>query len=352
MRGGIAPLLALAFLAACREDAGPAYRSETGPVPVSEQRAGDPEAGYRALVNAPYVSCGIPLDAFRRAVPETGGEGLLPGREGLNAGLPYAFTAHEAESGVTVVSSNCLTCHAAEIEGELIVGLGNEFGDFTQDPGRFALQAGTYVRGDAETEEWARWADRIDGIAPYIRTATVGVNPATNLTWALMAHRDPETLAWSDEPLIEPPPTEPLPISVPPWWGMRDKHAMFYTSIGRGDHSTFMLLASMLCVDDVAEFEAVQAYADDIRAYIASLEAPDWPYGIDEDLAAQGEEIYAEGCAECHGGAGVDYPNLVVPLEEIGTDPAYATAATDGSRDRFYEWIARSPYGDAESAAP
>jgi mono/diheme cytochrome c family protein len=345
-------LLALALLAACRDEAAPLYRSDTGPVPPSEQRAGDPEAGYRALVNAPYVSCGIPYDAFRRAVPETGTEGLLPGREGLNDGLPYAFTAHEAASGVTVVSSNCLTCHAAEIEGELIVGLGNEFGDFTQDPSRFALQSGTYVRGDAETEEWARWADRIDGIAPYIRTATVGVNPATNLTWALMAHRDPETLAWSDEPLIEPPPAEPLPISVPPWWGMRDKNAMFYTSIGRGDHSTFMLLASMLCVDDVDAFEAVDAYADDIRAYIASLEAPDWPYAIDEDLAAQGEAVYAEGCAECHGGAGVDYPNVVVPLEEIGTDPAYATAATDGSRDRFYEWIARSPYGDAESAAP
>jgi hypothetical protein len=41
-----------------------------------------------------------------------------------------------------------------------------------------------------------------------------------------------------------------------------------------------------------------------------------------------------------------------VPLDEIGTDPAYAVAATDGSRDRFYDWIARSPYGDADSAAP
>jgi hypothetical protein len=136
----------------------------------------------------------------------------------------------------------------------LIVGLGNEFADFTQDPRRLALQAGTFVRGDGRDRAWARWADRVDGIAPYIQTATVGVNPATNLTWALMAHRDPETLAWSPEPLIDPPPAEPLPISVPPWWGMRDKHAMFYTTIGRGDHASFMLLASMLCVDSVAEF--------------------------------------------------------------------------------------------------
>jgi hypothetical protein len=52
------------------------------------------------------------------------------------------------------------------------------------------------------------------------------------------------------------------------------------------------------------------------------------------------------------GAQGTDYPNLVVPLDEIGTDPAYAVAATDGSRDRFYDWIARSPYGDVRSAAP
>jgi hypothetical protein len=149
----------------------------------------------------------------------------------------------------------------------VIVGLGNEFADFTQDPGAFVLQSGNFVRGEAETRAWEHWADRVDGIAPYIQTATVGVNPATNLTWALMAHRDPETLAWSTEPLIDPPQAEPLPISVPPWWGMRDKAAMFYTTVGRGDHSTFMLLASMLCVDSVAEFEAVDAYADDIRAY-------------------------------------------------------------------------------------
>ena len=46
------------------------------------------------------------------------------------------------------------------------------------------------------------------------------------------------------------------------------------------------------------------------------------------------------------------FPTGSTPLDEIGTDPAYALAATDGSRDRFYEWIARSPYGDSDSAAP
>jgi hypothetical protein len=139
------------------------------------------------------------------------------------------------------------------------------------------LQVGNYVRGEAETRVWEHWADRIEGIAPYIQTKTVGVNPAPNLTWALMAHRDPETLQWSATPLIEPPPKDPLPISVPPWWSMKKKNAMFYTTIGRGDHAHFMLLASMLCIEDMDGLAAIDAYAPDIRAYITSLDAPRFP---------------------------------------------------------------------------
>ena len=345
--------LAALVLAGCYEDE-TGHRSPIGPVPASEQTPGDPQAGYRALVNAPYVSCGIPYDAYRRLAPDTGPEHALPGREGRNAELPYAATAHVDENGVEIVASNCLTCHAAEIDGELIVGLGNEFADFTSDPRRLALRAATYVQGDAQTAAWQRWADRIDGIAPYIQTKTVGVNPATNLTWALMSHLDPETLTWSDTPLIDPPPADPLPISVPPWWGMSKKNAMFYTTIGRGDHSRFMLLASMLCIDGTDDVEAITGYAPDVRAWIASLEPPEWPWEIDDSLTGRGEAVYRDACAECHGTYGADesYPNRVYPLGKIGTDPAYATEQTNGDRDRFYQWIEASPYGDAETAAP
>lgn len=343
-------------LAGCEEDeaASTLHRSSIGPVSVTQQRPGDAEAGYRALVNEPYVSCGIPYDAYRAVTSDVRDDTPLPGRIGRNAELPYAMTAHVNDDGVEVVSSNCLTCHAAEIEGELIVGLGNEFGDFTRDPSRLALQSGAYVSGEAETAAWAHWADRIDGIAPYIQTKTVGVNPAPNLTWALMAHLDPETLAWSDEPLIEPPPEDPLPISVPPWWGMGKKNAMFHTTIGRGDHARFMLLASMLCIEGDDELGTIDGYAPDIRAYITSLEAPRYPHPIDEGLAAEGEAVFERECSACHGTYGEDetYPNRVYAVEDVGTDPAYAIEATNGSRDRFYEWLARSPYGDVESAAP
>jgi mono/diheme cytochrome c family protein len=330
------------------------FRSPTGPVTATPQRDGDPASGYSALVNEPYVSCGMPYAAYRRLSPETDPADLLPGREGRNAELPYHLTAHTNADGVEVVSSNCLLCHAAHFEGELIVGLGNEFLDFTADPRNLVNQVGTYVRGAEASAAWQHWADRIEGIAPYIQTSTIGSNPATNLTWALMAHRDPETLAWSTEPLLEPPPAEPLPVSVPPWWRMQQKNAMFYTTIGRGDHARFMMLSSMLCADSVDEVAAVEEYAADIRAFIAGLGPPEYPFPIDAALAEQGRAVFETTCSTCHGTYGEDpsYPNLVVALDEIGTDPEYARTATDGSLDRFYDWAARSLHGEAVELAP
>ena len=71
-------------------------------------------------------------------------------------------------------------------------------------------------------------------------------------------------------------------------------------------------------------------------------------------MAARGEEIYHRDCRACHGTYRLveSYPNLVIPLAEIGTDPAYATEQTNGDRDRFYDWVERSPYGNEYSAAP
>jgi hypothetical protein len=51
---------------------------------------------------------------------------------------------------------------------------------------------------------------------------------------------------------------------------------------------------------------------------------PDYPYGIDPELAAQGAPLYRRYCAECHGVSGQDFTGArvgtVVPIAEIGTD--------------------------------
>jgi len=348
------PGLIAALAVACGGEAPPQVtKAEPGPVPAAGQRQGDPRAGYEVLVNGGYVSCGMPYSAWQRTAPPPGSFRTLPDRAGINAGMPYSLTVHDNEQGLRIVSNNCLLCHGTVLNDELVIGLGNEWLDFTEDPRRLVNEIGAYVAGDAGTAAWRKWGERVAAIAPYMITDTAGVNPAPNLTLALIAHRDPETLEWLDEPRVAPPPEQPLPVSVPPWWRMAKKHAMFYNAMGRGDHARFMMMKSLLCTDSTAEAQRIDARFADVRAYIASLEPPDYPYAVDAPLAERGQAVFEQHCAACHGtyGAGGEYPNLVIDLETVGTDPAYARRAYADS-DRFMDWFNRSWYGEIARARP
>jgi mono/diheme cytochrome c family protein len=354
-RAGILSVLAL-LLAACEssEPQAPLSYSPPGPVPEEAQRPGDPQKGYDALVNNAYLTCGIPYSAYRKSAPPPAVSERLPGRRGKNAELPYNRTFYTTPDGVDLAVDNCLVCHAGAINGQRVVGLGDESLDFTGDLAFAAESVGAFVENDQEAAEWKRWADIVRTAAPYIRTDTVGVNPAVNLTLALTAHRDPETLAWSEKPLLEPPPVKPAPVSVPPWWRLAKKNALYYRTEARGDQARAMMLGAIFCADDVETLRAIDAYAPDIRAYFASIKPPAYPFPIDAALAGRGRAVFEKTCSVCHGtyGAAWTYPNRVVGLAEVGTDPALATAATNGETDRFQRWFNRSFFGELARAAP
>ncbi len=330
-----------------------ALKAETGTVPASTQRSGDPQRGYEVLLGGEYTTCGMPYSAWRRVAERPGSSATLPGRRGRSADMPYYLSVSEDARGVEIVTNNCLLCHGGLFNGEPVIGLGNERLDFTDDPRELVDAIGTYVSGEDEAAAWRRWAQRVEAIAPYMITDTVGVNPAPNLTLALIAHRDPRTLAWSEEPQIAPPPREPLPVSVPPWWRMSKRHSMFYNAMGRGDHVRLMMMKSLVCTDSVQEAEKIEAAFTHVRAYIASLEAPEYPFAIDRTAAEQGKTAFDDECAGCHGtyGSQSRYPNRVVGLDTVGTDSAYALRAYEES-DRFMIWFNRSWYGELAEARP
>jgi len=348
-------LMAL-LLAACepKEQTNAVSYSPIGPVPTEQQRPGDPRKGYEALLNAPYITCGIPYSAYKQISSPPDPAALIPGRPGRNAQLPYNVTAYTTPQGVKLAVNNCLTCHAGFFDGKLVIGLGNENLDFTEDHTAAVESAGAYVDDQAEAAEWRRWADRIRAMAPYRITDTVGANPAINMTLALIAHRDPETLAWSPEPLIEPPPKTVAPVSVPPWWRMAKKNAAYYNTEGRGDLARAMMVGAIFCADDVDTVRKIDTYAPDILAYFASIKPPPWPFGVDNKLAEQGRIVFEQTCSGCHGSYGEQpsYPNLVLGLDEIGTDPVMAQNAAGGASDRFIRWFNRSYYGETARAAP
>ena len=356
-------LLATLLLAGCdAQDQGTAsvtglgvFKSEVGQIPAYLQRPGDPARGYDALLNRPVATCGLPAGAYDKVMGAARRDPgpQFPGRTGRNARLPYMLTVHRPPAGVELVTSNCLLCHAATLDGKLIMGLGNAFLDLTQDPLIAVASAGAQVTGAAERAQWQRWEGRIAVLSSSMITDTIGANSATNLTLAVMAHRDPKTLAWSAKPLIERLPEQPLPVAVPPWWNLRKKHALYYTGAGRGDQARFMMLAAADCIDSVAQAQAMEPWFVDIRAYLATLAPPKYPYPIDQALAERGYPIFQSNCKGCHGSYGEDwrYPNRVVALGKVGTDPELARTAY-GDSDRFRAWFQQSFYGELSQAAP
>ena len=134
---------------------------------------------------------------------------------------------------------------------------------------------------------------------------------------------------------------------------MQKKHAMFYNGEGRGDQARWMITASTLCTDSVEEAATIDEYAPDIRAFITALEAPDYPFAIDRELAATGRPVFERQCSACHGTYGEDwtYPNLIIPLEQVGTDPEIARYSMEEGK-RFLGWFNASFYGELARAAP
>jgi mono/diheme cytochrome c family protein len=120
-----------------------------------------------------------------------------------------------------------------------------------------------------------------------------------------------------------------------------------------------MALASSVCVDSVEEAQRVDTLFKDIQAYISSLRAPIYPRSIDAELAAQGAKLFERDCKGCHGSYAEDplddandlYPNLILPLDVIGTDPAVANAGVVHAPE-LVEWYNGSFYGSVTPIVP
>jgi mono/diheme cytochrome c family protein len=328
----------------------PAY--DITAVPGSDQRTGDPDAGYRALVDNGYVGCGVPYTAYSKVFSAAPAWQQLPGRAPVDDGLPYNLTRFTTTAGVDVVGPNCLTCHAAPLFGKVVVGLGDTTTDYTYDQSGAISAASIFLTDPKEIAELNKFANRTGALGPYTLTSVVGVNPADNVAAVLFAHRDRKTLAWSDTPLLDLPPKIVVPVDVPPWWRMSKKNAMFYLAAGRGDHARIMMTASTLCIDTVDDARAIDAYFGDVEAFITKIAPPKYPFAVDATLATRGKSLFDGACATCHGSYGdaPTYPNVVASLEEVGTDPVLGTATEFADAD--IQWFNQSFYGETAQLAP
>ena len=353
-------MVGLAFTKLLREP-----REEPVPIPASPQRSGDPQAGYRYLITGDYLRSGLPYALFLAGIGKTAANELH--RDSLNSVVPYQYTAVKAPNGEIVVAPNCLECHAQVFDGRLYVGLGNSMIDFTDrkklNPRMAAMVEKFLERSNARQLEAATpFLRAMKAISGDLYTEVRGVNSADRLADLLVAHRDPQTLRWSEASVIDVS-GQVVPTDTPPWWLLKKKHAMFYNGFGRGDFGRFLMASNLLTVSDSAEARDVDSHFNDVLAYIYSLEPPKYPYPINAALAKRGGVLFVEHCAKCHGhyastgpsgnlpasGEGGDYPNLLIPESLVGTDSLLYKS--NFQSPQFIGWFNKSWFSQGDHPA-
>jgi mono/diheme cytochrome c family protein len=254
--------------------------------------------------------------------------GLLPA-PGSDHGLPLGLNEVRGVFG-SGIANNCLLCHAGTVAGKMHVGLGNASLDlqglsddlFAGENYPFKLPIYfSHVRGT------------IDPVSPVaylagFRDADLNLVKNTRLDYFDNLASDP-----------------------PAWWLLKKKKTRNWTG-GVDARSIRVDMVNLLSPFNSAAFiKKQESLFADIHAFILSVNAPTYPFHVDAPLAAKGRQLFNENCSRCHGTYGPQptYPNKIVPLETIGTDPALARALTKKNMDFFIKsWFAREPGPDGK----
>jgi hypothetical protein len=74
-----------------------------------------------------------------------------------------------------------------------------------------------------------------------------------------------------------------------------------------------------------------------VEQFITELPPPQYPFAIDQQLAAEGNTIFSKNCATCHAFGG-ERTGTVIPIAEIGTDPHRLEMWTQPAAETYNEY--------------
>lgn len=244
-----------------------------------------------------------------------------------NNGYPMGLREARGLLG-KALANDCMLCHGGSIFGKSYIGLGNSTLDY-----------------QALFEDLSA-ADGRPPKTPFTFSHVRGTTEAGAMSVYLMSYRDPD-LKLRIQP-FDFGLRDDMCEDVPAWWLFKKKKTMYHT--GAGDvRSVRTLMQFMLSpLNPPSAFDREEATFTDIQAYLRTIEAPKYPFPIDRDLASKGEQVFAKNCVKCHGTYGKDwtYPNKIVPLLEIGTDPGrYHGLSEKFGRHYNASWFAKEREG-------
>ncbi len=229
-----------------------------------------------------------------------------------NDGLPMGLRRGLGTGGVkTGLQIDCMLCHGGSIGGQSYVGLGN-----TQLDLKAVLFELTIADGKRPP------------FSTFVLNSSRGTNNAGQVAAALLSLRNPN-LTFRRFPL---PLGANLPeMDTPAWWHLKRKKTMYYD--GRTDaRSVRTSMQFLLGEKTLEDLKALEPVFRDVQAFFRSLEPPKYPFPIDQTAAGRGRAVFASTCVRCHGTYGPEgrYPNKIIALDTIGTDPARSMGLSDG----------------------
>jgi mono/diheme cytochrome c family protein len=129
-----------------------------------------------------------------------------------------------------------------------------------------------------------------------------------------------------------------------PWWHLKKKTALYTDGLLKGDFVRPIMQFTM----GEPSGEKIRSWENDFKdvlAYLKTIQPPKYPLAIDKQLAGEGQKVFEKTCAGCHGtyGANGKYPNKIVPLEVVNTDPVRVQGLTKEFRAYFNKtWFAQN----------
>lgn len=273
------------------------------------------ERGYKALTTTAFIPASWRPPAYENAWKRWAGVKEKPANYdeafrdyyGMhpapypNNNLPMGFRNGEFLF-VKGIAMDCMLCHGSSIFGKSYIGLGNSSLDV-----------------QAVFEDMLA-SDGHDIKLPFTFSNVRGTSEAGTFAVYLLGFREPnlKMKKWTNLGMHADQCED-----VPAWWLLKKKKTMYHTG-GSDARSVRSKMQFMLTqVTPASAFDKHEPAFKDINEYLKTIEAPKYPLPIDKDLAAKGERLFAANCAECHGTYGEKwtYPNRIVPLDQIGTDP-------------------------------
>lgn len=298
------------------------------------------ERGYKALTGTAFIPAFWTPNALPNVWKQWGAgakpadyDAAVMDRYGLhpapypNDGLPMGLRKAPLLLK-TGVGADCMLCHAGSIFGKSYVGLGNSSLDI-----------------HSLFEDLAR-ADGIAKKLPFTFSNARGTNEAGAFGVYLLGFRNPDLSLkgeWTDLDL-----RDDLCEDVPAWWHMRKKKTIYYGGATDSRSVRTLMQFMMHPLNPPKEFERHEPAFRDILEHLVALEPPKYPFAVDAALAAKGEKVFSANCAKCHGTYGEkwSYPNKVIALDEIGTDPARYRGITEKYGKAYLEsWFGKEGGG-------